>query len=905
MTTSTMLESLREGLEAKRQRLLLRPLIARVEGPDRTRPTPGDPRGLPPVFQELDLGVRTAAPSFSHGRQRVWREDPSDGTWSVRVAIDYDDLWRGREREVLEDVTGTLESQVTFLTEHQQHLLVSAPIEFLLLETPPETAELVSFRREVVGGSERVVELVVAEPPRSPDHIRHVAIIPNLIPLDRQLAALRDLEKAADDSVLGPLRALVGLSASLAPKPGPRAPTPRFAGRLDEYQRACVDKALDTPHFAVIQGPPGSGKTTVITTLIRSVLARGGRVLVVSPTNVAVDNVVEKLAPGELDPDQDDLALHSLPLRYAARRRKLLEQAARYWVGRRKQTRAGSIARRLEGGLRAHHELAERVFDHVDDQRIGHAPLTTALSDAQGVLCGTPIGLLSYEAVGRAEPGEFDLLVVDEVSKMTLPEFLAIAVKARRWVLVGDPEQLPPYNDAEENATTFQGVLDPELELVCSVGTLLERQRPERRRQLDLVVVTPEPERVQDAILDHARAVGLESLPPIRSGLSRRGRGIVVCRPDQLDEVTEEFREVRILTQRDVEVARPAVASGRRLVEARERASEVIFQKAFTAYHAQPWQARAGQKLLAVRFRHGLEKSLPSAAALAALAGDGEPDAQHAELRRQMVHQLARHYALNTVSVYDWLTGLPKGFDVSPLRELGDVVAPLAELQQAVAPFVGTLRRQYRMHASLSRVPRELFYFGEALVDGLESASTECRVRLVQVDPRGPGGETNPAEVDEICALLSRLNASGAGTEGPRQHILVITPCRKQERLLSDAVGALRLREGLEHIGVEVCTLDRCQGREAEYVFISLVRSRATVFLDAPKRWNVALTRAKEGLFLFGDLDAYLQEARRARRWVAERHWAKRPLMSLPARLLEAYDRQFNGLPLTPSRSTR
>ena len=100
---------------------------------------------------------------------------------------------------------------------------------------------------------------------------------------------------------------------------------------------------------------------------------------------------------------------------------------------------------------------------------------------------------------------------------------------------------------------------------------------------------------------------------------------------------------------------------------------------------------------------------------------------------------------------------------------------------------------------------------------------------------------------------------------------------------------------GLYETG-EVCTLDRCQGREAEYVFISLVRNRASVFLDSPKRWNVALTRAMQGLFIFGDIDNYLAEAK-SRRHEASKRGYPRPLMSLLARILESYDRQIAGYP--------
>lgn len=131
-----------------------------------------------------------------------------------------------------------------------------------------------------------------------------------------------------------------------------------------------------------------------------------------------------------------------------------------------------------------------------------------------------------------------------------------------------------------------------------------------------------------------------------------------------------------------------------------------------------------------------------------------------------------------------------------------------------------------------------------------------------------------------------------------RSSVMIITPYRKQEARLGQAITELLERGALGQLDIEVCTLDRCQGREAEYVFISLVRNRATPFLDMPKRWNVALTRAMKGLFIVGDVEAYLTEARRARNHprsqpMPGQSGAPRVLMSLLARIIEAYDYQI------------
>lgn len=119
---------------------------------------------------------------------------------------------------------------------------------------------------------------------------------------------------------------------------------------------------------------------------------------------------------------------------------------------------------------------------------------------------------------------------------------------------------------------------------------------------------------------------------------------------------------------------------------------------------------------------------------------------------------------------------------------------------------------------------------------------------------------------------------------------MIVTPYRKQEALLRETIDRAPKLAATSTIEIEVCTLDRCQGREAEYVFISLVRGRASRFLDMPKRLNVALTRAKEGLFLVGDLSAYRKEARVANE--VRRYGPARP-PSVLARIIEAYDRQI------------
>lgn len=908
-TPRNLVPAIRASLVARLQRLLASPIVARIvrrgsedeeEGSD---VEDGDERASPPIFGAFERALEECDDVADDDEG-----DSEEGSLAIPVSLDYADRWRGYEKEVIEAVRGTVESPIAFLTDEQRMLLERSPAEFLELEPRPQAVELVSFKTENIGGSERVVELTVASRPTSHRHLRHVAVIPNLVQVERQLDGLELVESASDTSALAPLRALVGLAPPPRASEGVRdiVVVPAPDERLDEYQTECIRKALMTPHFAVIQGPPGSGKTTVIAGIVRRLLERGERVLVVSPTHVAVDNVVEKLAP-HLDPIDDALEPRTLPVRYAAKTKKLSAHAAEYWVGRTVEHRQVTIENRVERRLRETVPFAGALYDLLDTDDDVDGPISSALSGVESVICGTPIGILSCDAVGETEPGTFDALIVDEVSKMTLPEFLAIAPKARRWVLVGDPEQLPPYNACEDNAVTLDDVLSPELELVCSVGAALERARPSMRPEARLVVVSAEPARAVAAIRAHTRAVFGERGPAVVEFGKAPGTGVVVCAARDVDDACEllspsrgrdrsldpeRVGSVQVLVQRGIALGRPEFASGVRWMEAKLRAQARLFAVSFDVYHAQPWSERSGQDLRLVDQRYGLDRYLPSNSALSVLLG--EDDSAGLE-RDEIVRSVAERFAVNAISVYDWLTGIPTGsFDTAPLREIASLAAPSVE--EVVRPYVGRLKRQYRMHSSLSRVPRELFYFGEALHDGAKD-SGGCRVRFLQVEARAPEGEVNECEAEAICGVLVKLNADEA-TQGRAPGIMIITPYRGQEALLRESIGALHI----PHLKVEICTLDRCQGREAEYVFVSVVRSRSTAFLDMPKRWNVALTRAREGLFLVGNIKAYLHEARRARSSPRGGHGGRtgkgraegvRVQMSTLARVIEAYDGQI------------
>ncbi|WP_348652265.1 AAA domain-containing protein [Streptomyces sp. 71268] len=85
---------------------------------------------------------------------------------------------------------------------------------------------------------------------------------------------------------------------------GPRQPAedpPGFHPAQADAHRACLGEGVH-----LVWGPPGTGKTTVLKRAIGDLLARGDRLLLVSATNIAVDNALlgvvreRRHGPGEI-----------------------------------------------------------------------------------------------------------------------------------------------------------------------------------------------------------------------------------------------------------------------------------------------------------------------------------------------------------------------------------------------------------------------------------------------------------------------------------------------------------------------------------------------------------------------------------------------------------------------------
>ena len=236
---------------------------------------------------------------------------------------------------------------------------------------------------------------------------------------------------------------------------------------LNASQKAAISAALRARDVCLIHGPPGTGKTTTVVEFIRQEVLRGTKVLACAPSNVAVDNLLERLAaaggvrvlrlghPARISPA---LLAHSLDAALASAEGAGIVADARKDLARvsaeAKATRNKVTRRELRGeerALRKEVRVREKKL-LVSAIRNADVVLTTVTGAASGVL-----GAALAAARAGAPPGEparalFDLCVIDEAAQALEAAALIPMLQAPRLVCAGDHCQLPPTVTSEDAA---------------------------------------------------------------------------------------------------------------------------------------------------------------------------------------------------------------------------------------------------------------------------------------------------------------------------------------------------------------------------------------------------------------------------------------------------------------------
>lgn len=183
--------------------------------------------------------------------------------------------------------------------------------------------------------------------------------------------------------------------------------------------------------------------------------------------------------------------------------------------------------------------------------------------------------------------------------------------------------------------------------------------------------------------------------------------------------------------------------------------------------------------------------------------------------------------------------------------------------------YVTKLVRNYRCHPAILELPSNLFYKGELIPckEENESFNYDCLalpnrsfpvlfIGIQGCDEREGNNPSwfNRTEASKVVDTIMKLRRNGGLDEAD---IGVITPYRQQVLKLKKALESLELSE------VKVGSVEQFQGQEREVIIISTVRSTVKHnefdqvhnlgFLSNPKRFNVAITRAKSLLIIIGN----------------------------------------------------
>ncbi len=267
--------------------------------------------------------------------------------------------------------------------------------------------------------------------------------------------------------------------------------------KLNESQRMAVMNTLKADDIFLIHGPPGTGKTTTLVESIIQHVKRGKRVLATADSNVAVDNILERLVKfgvnairighpvriskplvehsldekikshqdfqraleiwEEIEELKQEQEKHLRPI--PSRRRGLTNEDIKALALRGRSKRGVSVQEIK--GMAKWIEIQERINELAQQARyLEFKAMYHTLEGAQVILATNSTAGSDY-----LKPFEFDVVFIDEATQSTEPSCLIPMVKGKKWILAGDHKQLPPTVISEKaqpylQYTLFERFLD-------------------------------------------------------------------------------------------------------------------------------------------------------------------------------------------------------------------------------------------------------------------------------------------------------------------------------------------------------------------------------------------------------------------------------------------------------------
>uniref|UniRef100_A0A9L0K4C2 Immunoglobulin mu DNA binding protein 2 n=1 Tax=Equus asinus TaxID=9793 RepID=A0A9L0K4C2_EQUAS len=246
----------------------------------------------------------------------------------------------------------------------------------------------------------------------------------------------------------GPASSLIEvLFGASAPSPASEIGPLTFCNAsLDASQKEAVKFALSQKELAVIHGPPGTGKTTTVVEVILQVVKQGLKVLCCAPSNIAVDNLVERLAqckqrilrlghPARL---LESIQQHSLDAVLARSDNAQIVADIRKDIDQVFVKNKKIQEKQEKSNFRSEIKLLRKELKEREE-----AAMLESLTSADVVLA-TNTGASPDGPLKLLPDGYFDVVVIDECAQALEASCWIPLLKARKCVLAGDHKQLPP-----------------------------------------------------------------------------------------------------------------------------------------------------------------------------------------------------------------------------------------------------------------------------------------------------------------------------------------------------------------------------------------------------------------------------------------------------------------------------
>ncbi|MBM7620073.1 DNA polymerase III delta prime subunit [Bacillus tianshenii] len=646
-----------------------------------------------------------------------------------------------------------------------------------------------------------------------------------------------------------------------------------------EKQRSFVKKALATTDFVLLEGPPGSGKTTAIIELILQLINKGKRILLSASTHVAIDNVLERLK-------KDNLMDGIQPLR-----------------------------------IGDDSNMADSVKEFSINE-LNRSPFKDLAIEAANLVCGTTIGILQHPIFKRQKgPGEpsvpiYDYLIIDESSKTTFQEFLIPALYAKRWILVGDVKQLSPYTDREHLVSNFNSFVNG------NGKNVFDRHEQKAVLLLFRYVYLQQREKTKFCIVEAD-----EVIEAVKRELVEK----VDKHPEKKIDTHVTFLEISSngeeassiytsVTKKDCVYGMPISWSvpaadilfvkQSELLELKKYipANMIVINRTDWENESQQFQMQAfynrPSNSLFYRERFNA-KALTDPRSIIDVNNEFLRTKTWAE---ELVWRMERVYELrdsnkNTTGFTKDIENLTPASSQEIVEAKYQVVKDIAlpSILESLQDGVGSrssntpatvlnsgfspedlqyryeqLDYQHRMHPEISSFPRTQFYDNSALKDSvrLEREWSYDRYPRRNIWVNVNGNTNRNYNVDEAKRLVEELKyfidwaVRNPKKDGTAWTVACLTFYRGQEtkikELLREYTGLDKKHSQFSKSGVEIVlyTVDKFQGREADVTFLSMVQTFKDGFLDNPNRLNVAVTRARFQRVVVGKHDYFLNRSR-------------------------------------------